>query len=151
MHFPSVAKSRMRKSLEAQKKKYFLNFWKYFLGGYDYVRTTEKCPPLVGARPIRSPTDWSNPGTDSDFQNHPFWTHRAQPAGGAEILWIFDEKNKIFDTKLHESTGNRSQMFSGGVGDVCDALSRVCALSGGDKPKKFTKNQESESRFLTVP
>ena len=71
--------------------------------------------------------------------------------GGAGKFWIFDEKIKIFDTKLRESTGNRSQMFSGGVGDVCDALSRVCALSGGEKPQKFTKNQESESRFLTVP
>ena len=67
------------------------------------------------------------------------------------ILLIFDEKIKIFGTKFHEGAGNRSQTFSGGVGDVCDALSRVCALSSGVKPKKFTKKQESESRFLTVP
>ena len=47
----------------------------------------------------------------------------------------------VFVTKLHESTGNRSQMFSGGVGDVRDALSRVSALSGVGKPPKFTKNK----------
>ena len=55
------------------------------------------------------------------------------------MLWIFDEKIKIFDTKLRESTGNRSQIFSGGVGEVCDALSRVCALSGGGNPKNSRK------------
>ena len=57
----------------------------------------------------------------------------------------------VFVTKLRENIGNLAQMFSGGVGDVCDALWRVCALSGDEKPQKSTKNQESESRILTVP
>ena len=34
---------------------------------------------------------------------------------------------------------DRKLMFSGGVVDVCDALSRVCAHSGGENPSKFTK------------
>ena len=66
-------------------------------------------------------------------------------------MFFFPEHFEFFVNKLRESTGNQSQMFSGGVGDVCDALSRVCALSGGKKNIKKTKNQESESRFLTVP
>ena len=64
---------------------------------------------------------------------------------------IFAKFLRFFVTKLRENVGNPEQMFSEGVGDVCDALSRVCALSGGEKPQKFTKNQESESRFLSVP
>ena len=64
---------------------------------------------------------------------------------------IFVKFLRFLDTKLRENKGSLAQMFSGGVGDVCDALSRVCALSGGEKPTKFTRKQESESRFLTVP
>ena len=58
---------------------------------------------------------------------------------------------EIFVAKLRESTGNLSQMVSGYVRDLCDALPRVSALSEVQKPPKFTKNQESESNFLTVP
>ena len=47
---------------------------------------------------------------------------------------IFTKILRFFVTKLRGSIGNRSQMFSeGGVG-VCAALSRVCALSGGENP-----------------
>ena len=53
-----------------------------------------------------------------------------------EIFHDFDETFEFFATKLSESTRNRSQMFSAGIGDVCDALSRVCVLSGVGKPKK---------------
>ena len=80
-----------------------------------------------------------------DFQNRPFRAHLAQPAGGAENFRFFDEKIQKFGSKLRESTGNRSQMFSKGVGDVCDALARVSAPSGVEIPSKFMKNQESES------
>ena len=95
-----------------------------------------KCHRIPWAAQISSPTACSSRVTEMDFQNRSFWMHLAQPAGG---IWIFDEKIQIFDTKLCESTRNWSQMFSGGVGDVGDALSRVCALSGGENPKKLTK------------
>ena len=52
---------------------------------------------------------------------------------------IFAVFLRVFVPKLRESTGNRSQMFSGGVGDMCDALSRVSALSGVENPPKFKK------------
>ena len=64
---------------------------------------------------------------------------------------IFANFLRFFVTKLRESIGNRSQMFFLCVVDVCDALSRVCALSGDEKPPEFTKNQAPESRFVTVP
>jgi len=54
---------------------------------------------------------------------------------------IFAKFLRFFVTKLRENVGNPAQMFSGGVGDVCDALSHVCPLSGDEKPKKSTKNQ----------
>ena len=41
----------------------------------------------------------------------------------------FYEKIEIFVAKLRKSTGNRSQMASGYVRGVCDALPRVSALS----------------------
>ena len=64
---------------------------------------------------------------------------------------IFSKILSFFVNKLRESTGNQSQMFSGSVGDVCDALSRVCVLSGDENRTKNVKNQDSESRFLTMP
>jgi len=68
-----------------------------------------------------------------------------------EIFHDFCEFFAVFVTKLRGSIGNRSQMFSGGGVDVCAALSRVCALSGGETPSEFTKKQAPRSRFLTVP
>ena len=47
---------------------------------------------------------------------------------------VFAEFFSVFATKHREIIRNRSQMFSGGVADVCDALSRQNALSGGEKP-----------------
>ena len=64
---------------------------------------------------------------------------------------VFAKCLRFFVTKLRESIGNRSQMFSGGGVDVCAALSRVCALPGGENPSEFTKKQAPRSRFLTVP
>ena len=52
---------------------------------------------------------------------------------------VFAKCLRFFVTKLRGSIGNRSQMFSGGGVGVCAALSRVCALSGGETPSEFTK------------
>ena len=68
-----------------------------------------------------------------------------------ENFLIFFEKFDFFVTKLRESVGNRSQMVSGCIRDVCDALARVSALPELQKPPKFTENQEPESKSLTVP
>ena len=64
---------------------------------------------------------------------------------------IFSKILVFFVFKLRESAGNRSQMVSGCARDVCDALTRVSALSELQKPPKFTENQEPESNPLTVP
>ena len=66
-------------------------------------------------------------------------------------MFFFPEHFEFFVNKLRESTGTQSQMFSGSVGDVCDALSRFCVLSGDENRTKNVKTQDSESRFLTMP
>ena len=53
-------------------------------------------------------------------------------------------------TKLRESVRNRSQMVSGCVRDVCDALARVSALAELQKPPKFTEIGEPGSKSLTM-
>ena len=45
----------------------------------------------------------------------------------------------IFVPKLRESAGNRSQMVSGCIMDVCDALARVSALSDLPNSSKITQ------------
>jgi len=45
----------------------------------------------------------------------------------------------------------RLQILSGSVRDVCDARTRVSRRSGSEKTRKFTENQEPESKSLTVP
>ena len=64
---------------------------------------------------------------------------------------IFSKKLRFFVFKPRERVGNRSQMVSGCVRDVCVALARISALPELQKPPKFTENQEPESKSLTVP
>ena len=63
----------------------------------------------------------------------------------SKLLGVF------FVFKLCESARSRSQMVSGCVRDVCDALTRVSALSELPKLPKFTENQEPESKSLSNP
>ena len=62
--------------------------------------------------------------------------------GGDLGLWLW---------KRREDAGNRSQIVSGGVRDACGALARVSALSGIQKPPKFTEIERLTAKSLTVP
>ena len=83
-----------------------------------------------------------------DFQFWPAGPASPSPPPKPEKFRKFDEKIMIFVAKLRESTGNRSPMVSGGVADVCDELSRVFALSGGEKPSEFTKSKHLRADSL---
>ena len=52
---------------------------------------------------------------------------------------IFVKFLRFFVTKLLENVGNPAQMFSGSVGDMCDALSHVCTLAGDENLKNPRK------------
>ena len=45
-----------------------------------------------------------------------------------EIFHVFLENVEVFVFEYDESAGNRSQMSSRSVSDLCDALARVSAL-----------------------
>ena len=64
---------------------------------------------------------------------------------------IFSKICIFFVFKLRESAGNRLQIVSGCVRDVCDALARVSALTGLQTPPKFTEIARQGSKSLTVP
>ena len=64
---------------------------------------------------------------------------------------IFSKKIRFFVFNLRESAGNRLQIVSGWIRDVCDAPARNSALAVSQKPPNFTENEEPESKSLTVP
>ena len=63
-----------------------------------------------------------------------------------EIFHVFLENVEVFVFEYDESAGNRSQMSSRSVSDLCDALARVSALPEQKKKTlKFTGNKAPSS------
>ena len=117
-------------------------FWSTnFFGTCVFVILTISGIKSGGPPFFRDGLDTSLRGHILDFQIWPVGPAFPSPAPKPENFGNFTKKSCFFATKLRESTRNRSRMFSGGVGDVRGALSRVSWLSGVEKPPKFTKNQ----------